>query len=145
MPIACPRLWAHMLDKILILVLGGSIGTLSRYFLAEWGQARWGTFFPYGTLLVNLAGCLIMGCLLGFFESRYGALTEAPYPLRLLCITGFLGALTTFSSYELEALLMFRHGAWERALIYLAGSIMLGLLLMLCGFRGTRFLLSWLH
>ena len=134
-----------MLDKILILIVGGSVGTLSRYFLAEWGQARWGAFFPYGTLLVNLAGCLIMGCLLGFFESRYGALVETPYQLRLLCLTGFLGALTTFSSYELEAFLFIRHGAWERALIYLGGSIVLGLLLMLAGFRGTRLLVNWLH
>src|SRR5688572_25079244 len=111
-----------MLDKIGILVVGGAIGTLSRYYLAEWGQSLWGSQFPYGTLLVNMLGCLLMGCVVGFAESRYQALVEMPYQLRLLLMTGFLGAFTTFSSYELEALLLLRHGAWERALLYLVGS-----------------------
>jgi CrcB protein len=73
--------------------------------------------------------------LLGFFESRYHALTEAPAHLRLLLITGFLGALTTFSSYELEAFLYLRQGVWEKALLYLTGSIVLGLSLILLGFK----------
>lgn len=122
-------------NKLVLLILGGSVGTLCRYFWAEWGQARFGTWLPYGTLLVNLIGCLILGLLLGFFESRYHALSEAPIQLRLLLITGFLGALTTFSSYELEAFLYLRHGAWERALLYLIGSIVLGLGLMALGVR----------
>ncbi|HEY9685615.1 MAG TPA: fluoride efflux transporter CrcB [Coleofasciculaceae cyanobacterium] len=126
------------MDKLMILVLGGSAGTLCRYFLAEWGNARFGMAMPYGTLLVNLTGCLIMGLLLGFFESRYHALTEAPFQLRLLLMTGFLGAFTTFSSYELEALLYLRQGAWERALLYLVGSIVLGLLVMVAGFHAMR-------
>lgn len=132
------------MDKIVLLVVGGSIGTLSRYFLAEWAQARWGTLFPYGTFTVNILGCLIMGCLLGFLELRYGALVEAPYQLRLLLITGFLGALTTFSSYELEALLFLRHGAWEKALLYLGASIVAGLLVMGLGIKAVRLLGAWL-
>jgi CrcB protein len=129
-----------MLNNVVLLILGGSLGTLCRYVLAEWGNARFGLGFPYGTLLVNLTGCLIMGLLLGFLESRYHALTEAPYQLRLLLMTGFLGAFTTFSSYELEALLYLRQGAWERALLYLVGSIVLGLLVMVTGFHATRWL-----
>ena len=132
------------MDKIVILVLGGSIGTLARYFLSEWGQARWGITFPYGTLTVNLLGCLMMGCLLGWMEFRYGALVEAPYQLRLLLMTGFLGALTTFSSYELEALLFLREGAWEKALLYLGISIIAGLLLMVIGLKAFRVLANFL-
>lgn len=128
------------MDKVLILILGGSIGTLGRYFLAEWGQTRLGSFFPYGTLLVNLLGCLIIGLLLGVFEKRFHALVEVPLQLRLLLITGFLGAFTTFSSYELEAFLFLRQGQWERALLYLTGSICLGLLLILTGSRLGRIL-----
>lgn len=131
-----------MLNKLIILILGGSVGTLCRYFLAEWGQSCWGTHFPYGTLIVNLAGCLVMGCLVGFFEGRYHSLAGVPYQLRLLLMTGFLGAFTTFSSYELEAFLFFRQGAWDRALVYLAGSIVLGLLIMLAGMKLTRFLVG---
>ncbi len=128
------------MDKVLILILGGSIGTLSRYFLAEWGQSRFGGFFPYGTLLVNLLGCLIIGLLVGILEKRFHALVEVPLQLRLLLITGFLGAFTTFSSYELEAFLFLRQGQWERALLYLVGSIGLGLLLILTGSRLGRIL-----
>lgn len=128
-----------MLDKIGVLIVGGAIGTLGRYFLAEWGQGVLGTNFPYGTLMVNVLGCLLMGCVVGFAESRYQALAEMPYQVRLLLMSGFLGAFTTFSSYELEALLLIRQGSWERALLYLAGSIALGLLVMVLGIKATRY------
>ncbi len=132
------------MNKLLLLILGGSLGTLCRYFLAEWGQARWGVWLPYGTLLVNVTGCFMLGCLLGFFESRGLAWVDVPLAVRLLLVTGFLGAMTTFSSYELEALLYLRQGLWERALLYLAGSVVLGLLAMLLGVRISRFLGAWL-
>lgn len=125
-------------SKILILILGGSAGTLCRYVLSEWAQGRFGTYFPYGTLMANLIGCLILGCLLGFFEARYQALTLAPPHLRLLLVTGFLGALTTFSSYELEALLFLRQGLWERALLYLISSVALGLAVLFLSFRAVK-------
>ncbi len=132
---------SQVFSNMFLLILGGSLGTVSRYYLAEWGQARFGTWLPYGTLLVNLGGCLIVGLLLGVLESRFHALAEAPVQLRLLLFSGFLGAFTTFSSYELEALLYFRQGLWERALLYLAGSIVLGLLLMAGGWHLARMLL----
>ena len=76
-----------------------------------------------------------MGLLIGIFENRYHAISAAPLQWRLFCMTGFLGAMTTFSSYELEALLFLRQGAWERALIYLGGSIFLGISLMFLGLK----------
>ncbi len=127
---------------MLLLLLGGGLGTVGRFYLAAWGQARWGTHMPYGTLLVNLVGCSILGVLLAVFESRFGSLDAAPYSLRVLLISGFLGGLTTFSSYELETLLLLRHGAWERALLYAVGSVVLGLLLMLGSFRLGRLLMA---
>ncbi len=126
------------MNKVLLLILGGSLGTLCRYYVADWGQHRWGVFFPYGTLLVNLLGCLLIGLLLGGFERRFEALAAVPVELRLMLMTGFLGAFTTFSSYELEAFVLLRQGAWERALIYILGSIVLGLLLVLLGARLGR-------
>jgi CrcB protein len=123
------------MNKIFLLIIGGSAGTLCRYYGATWGQALFGSRLPYGTLLVNLVGCLLIGFLLGFWENRFHAMTEAPSQLRLLFITGFLGAFTTFSSYELEAFLYFRQGAWEKALLYLAASIILGLGAILLGMK----------
>ena len=133
-----------MIPKLLILVDGGSVGTLCRYFVAEWGQERFGTWLPYGTLLVNILGCLIMGLVLGWFETRHHALTEMPYVFRLLLMSGFLGAFTTFSSYQLEALLFLRQGAWERALLYLVGSVILGLLLMSAGVQLGCWMARWM-
>ena len=130
-----------MLNKMLLLLLGGGLGTIGRFYLAAWGQERWGTHLPYGTLLVNLTGCCMLGGLLAVFESRFGSLDAAPYALRLLLISGFLGGLTTFSSYELETLLLLRHGSWERALLYAVGSVALGLFLMLGSFRLSRLVL----
>jgi CrcB protein len=123
------------MNKIFLLIIGGSVGTLCRYYGAAWGQAVFGNWLPYGTLLVNLVGCLLIGFLLGFWESRFHAMTEAPIQLRLLLITGFLGAFTTFSSYELESFLYLRQGAWERALLYLSASILLGLGAILLGVK----------
>lgn len=133
---------ADTLNKLLLLLLGGGIGTVCRYFVAEWGQARWGIHMPYGTFLVNMTGCLVIGILLGVFEVRFGSLSEAPLPLRILLISGFVGGFTTFSSYELETMTLFRQGAWERALLYAVGSLVLGLLILLVGFKVTRLLLA---
>ncbi len=126
------------MNKAVLLILGGSLGTLCRYYLADWGQSRWGIAFPFGTLLVNLLGCFLIGLLLGGFERRFEVLAAVPVELRLLLMTGFLGAFTTFSSYELEAFVMLRQGAWERTLIYTVGSLLLGLLLVLLGVRLGR-------
>ena len=120
------------------LIVGGGVGTLCRYGLNEWASGRFGPAWPFGTIGANGIGCLIIGLLLGFFESRFGTFAEAPLHWRLLLITGFLGALTTFSSYELEAFLFMRDGLWQKALVYLLGSIAIGLLLLWMGVQLGR-------
>lgn len=124
--------------NLLWLLLGGGMGTMCRYFINEWALPRLGSHLPYGTLGANLLGCLLIGLLLGVFESRFGSLTGAPTALRLLLITGFLGGLTTFSTYELEAFLYLRDGLWGRALAYLTLSIVLGLAVLWAGFQAGR-------
>ena len=131
-----------MWNKLFLLIVGGGTGTICRYWLADWAQARWGAWMPYGTFLVNMLGCLIMGILLAVLESRFGSLSASPAPLRLLLISGFLGGLTTFSSYELETWLLLREGAWERALLYALGSLGLGLMILLGVFKLSRLLLG---
>jgi len=84
--------------KWLLVMLGGSLGAASRYGVGLLTAKFWGTNFPWGTLLVNLVGCFIIGLLFALAD-RSRLLTP---DVRLLLITGYLGALTTFSSFTLE-------------------------------------------
>lgn len=84
--------------KVSIVMLGGSLGAVSRYGIGLLAAKTWGTQFPWGTLLVNLIGCFLVGLIFALAD-RARLLTPG---LRLLLITGFLGALTTFSSFSLE-------------------------------------------
>ncbi len=84
--------------KWLLVMLGGSLGAASRYGIGLLTARLWGTNFPYGTMVVNLAGCFVIGLLFALAD-RSRLLTP---DIRLLLITGYLGALTTFSSFTLE-------------------------------------------
>lgn len=95
-----------VLGKILLVMVGGSLGALSRYgtslFAAQW----FGTRFPWGTLLVNLVGCLLIGVSFALAERTNFMGPSA----RLFFMTGFLGALTTFSTFALETVNALRGG-----------------------------------
>lgn len=86
--------------EILIVALGGGIGAVSRYLTSNWAIARLGTDFPYGTLIVNIVGCFIIGLFMALAVDR---LNISPY-WRLFVTVGFLGGLTTFSSFSYETL-----------------------------------------
>ena len=86
--------------KWLLVMVGGSLGAASRYGIGLLTARLWGTHFPYGTLVVNLVGCFIIGLLFALAD-RSRLLTP---DVRLLLITGYLGALTTFSSFSLETI-----------------------------------------
>lgn len=98
-------------SNLLYVVCGGALGAVSRYVVSV-AAARWaGASFAWGTLFVNLAGCLLVGY--GFTMGvQRGALTPQA---RLLLITGFLGALTTFSTYSVEALQYLVDGRYRLA------------------------------
>ena len=84
--------------KWLLVMVGGSLGAASRYGIGLLSARLWGTSFPYGTMVVNLAGCFLIGLLFALAD-RSRLLTP---DVRLLLITGYLGALTTFSTFSLE-------------------------------------------
>lgn len=84
--------------KWLLVMVGGSLGAASRYGVGLLTARLWGTGFPWGTMVVNLTGCFIIGLLFALAD-RSRLLTP---DVRLLLITGYLGALTTFSSFSLE-------------------------------------------
>ena len=84
--------------KIFLIILGGSAGAVCRYAVNLLAAKFWGSDFPWGTLIVNLSGCFLIGLVFGLAERA-----EWVTPLfRLFFVTGFLGALTTFSSFGIE-------------------------------------------
>jgi CrcB protein len=116
------------LGPLLWISLGAVLGANARY-LVNRGAAHWlGTGFPYGTLLVNVAGCLAIGFVGTLVTAR---LVDRPEVVRQLVIVGFLGSLTTFSSFAWETTGLFNDGAWVRAGL----NIVLGVVAGLVGVR----------
>ena len=98
--------------KLALIGIAGLIGTLARYFLSGWADQRFGGLFPIGTVIVNLAGCLLIGFLFQATEEKY--LVDPV--IRSAILGGFLGGFTTFSAYGLQTFSMLRDG-----LVFLAG------------------------
>ena len=94
------------MQELLAVALGGSIGAVSRYLVTNYIFIRWHCHWPWATFIVNAAGCLAMGFLMVLITEK-GLLT--PYWRLLLCV-GFLGGLTTFSSFSYESLTLLSEG-----------------------------------
>ena len=107
--------------RYLIVGLGGFVGANSRYILGQWVATKWGTAFPYGTFIINVTGCFILG-LFATLTLRFVWNDN----WRLLVAIGFVGAYTTFSTFEYETLQLFANGSWKQALINTVGSVVLG-------------------
>jgi CrcB protein len=117
--------------KIFLIALFGAIGTLARYGLQGVVQIRTGGAFPYGTLLVNLSGCFLLGLIGQVTMNRI--LISAD--MRMAIAVGFFGGFTTFSSFAWETAKMLEDGEWLRASTYIATSVIAGLLLSVAGIR----------
>lgn len=115
--------------KFLNLVIGGAIGTVSRYFLAGFVYRIFGAGFPFGTLAVNLSGCLLIGFLAGIAEKRLilGA------DVRTFLMIGFCGAFTTFSTLIFETDSLIKDGEIMRASMNILLSVVFGFLLFRFG------------
>ena len=111
------------MQQWLVLVAGGICGTLARYLLSG-SVYRWlGTGFPYGTLVVNTLGCLVIGCIAALSDQKFLLKPET----RLFWMTGLLGALTTFSTLIYESWRLIQDGELALAGVNLFGSLALGL------------------
>ena len=123
--------------KFLAIAVGGATGALLRYAVSGLAYTLFGETFPWGTLSVNLLGCLLIGFLWQTFE------TAALAPnARALIFVGGLGAFTTFSTYGLESLSLLRGGQLRLGLLNILGSNVLGLLAVFLGFVLARLLFS---
>ena len=117
--------------KIFLIALFGALGTLARYGLQGVVQVRMGSTFPYGTLLINLTGCFLLGLIGQFTLNR---IVISP-DWRVAIAVGFFGGYTTFSSFGWETAKMLEDGEWLRASTYVGASVVFGLLLSIAGIR----------
>jgi CrcB protein len=107
----------------LLIAAGGALGSIARYWVGSSIAGRMGIKFPYGTLIVNLTACVIIG----FSMTYLGRRAEISPAWRFLIPVGFIGAYSTFSTYEWETLTSLRAGAFAIAALYAVGSLILGL------------------
>jgi CrcB protein len=117
------------LQKYLFIALGGALGSIARYWVGSAVSGRVGIKFPYGTLLVNVTACVIIGFTLTYLGKR----ADLNPAWRFLIPIGFIGAYSTFSTYEWETLSTLRSGAYFLAALYAVGSLILGLAATWCG------------
>lgn len=124
------------MEKYLWISLGAILGANARFIIGNWAAERWGTSFPFGTLIINLSGSLLLGIFLAFATER--ALVDPRY--RQLIAVGFLGAYTTFSTYTYESVTLMLGGSWVAGLLNLLGSAVLGTLAVGVGIMIGRML-----
>ena len=117
------------MDRILIIAIGGALGAVARHLLSSLITTRWTTVFPLGTWIINVSGSLLIGIFLTLAGERG---TFHPH-WRLLIAVGFLGAYTTFSTFEYETLRLIGHGQILTALWYVALSLVSGLIAVWIG------------
>ena len=111
------------MQKYLAIAFGGALGSMARYWVGATVAGRLGTRFPYGTLIVNLTACVILGFTLSFLGRRADLNPE----WRFLLAVGFIGAYSTFSTFEWETFSTLRSGAIFMAVLYGVSSLVLGL------------------
>jgi fluoride exporter len=114
----------------LLVALGGALGALARYAVATAVVKRMGTAFPYGTLLINISGCAIIGFFLAAVAGRWSGISPG---WSYLVPIGFVGAYTTFSTYEYEMARLMEQGAWSRLAWYFVLSNAVGFVAVLAG------------
>lgn len=111
------------MQKYLYIALGGGLGSIARYWVGSTVAGRLGARFPYGTFVINITACV----LLGFAMTYLGKRTGLNPSWRFFVPIGFIGAYSTFSTYEWETFSTLRSGAFFMASVYAVSSLILGL------------------
>lgn len=120
-----------ILNKFVLIMVGGAIGSLLRYLAQGWGQAMTKGTFPIGTMAVNVLGCFVIGALNMVFTERIPIRME----YRIGLTVGLLGGFTTFASFGWETFALANEGQGLRAMMNLLLSVSLGFLAVWAGYR----------
>ncbi|KGE00632.1 MULTISPECIES: fluoride efflux transporter CrcB [Rhizobium/Agrobacterium group] len=111
------------MNNILLVALGGAIGSVCRYLVGIWALRQFGPAFPWGTLTVNVVGSFAIGFMAELIMRRFDMSTD----LRLFIITGILGGFTTFSAFSLDVISLLERGATVAGAAYLVASVAISL------------------
>ena len=122
------------MQNLLAVGLGGFLGAIARYTVGGFVDSRFNTRFPWGTLTVNLLGCLLIGAILGWVSTREASSRTT----ELFLVTGILGSLTTFSTFGHDTVELLRQGALGPAAGNVALNVMVGLTAVALGLATTR-------
>ena len=126
------------LTACLLVGFGGFWGAITRYLVARLSAQVLGVTFPYGTFIINLSGSFLLGVAATLVSERFFPATDQA---RLVFAIGFLGAYTTFSTFEFETHALFEDGSWLLGLTNIFGSLFLGLIAIRLGILVAK---SWL-
>ena len=121
-------------SQILAVAIGGALGALSRYWVVAVVSRLLERSFPYGTLVVNIAGSFFIGICYVLIVERLNVATE----WQAVIMVGFIGAFTTFSTFSLEALVLIQEGRVPVALVYIFSSVIVCILAVAAGMWLTR-------
>ncbi len=119
----------------LYIIIGSGVGGVARFTLSRYVMSSSASFFPLGTLCVNLCGSFLIGFLSGIFE-----LAEIPSNMRLLIMVGFLGGFTTFSTFSLETFNLLRNGEFRITMINILLNNLGAIALVIAGYFLSKFI-----
>jgi CrcB protein len=123
-----------MINNILLVGLGGGLGSISRYLLQRWFAETYSHSFPWGTFAVNIIGCLLIGIIWGITFKSF----DSNEHWKLFLMTGLCGGFTTFSAFTLEGIGLMREQKMGLFFSYAASSVILGLLATFAGMKLIR-------
>jgi len=115
--------------QALCIAIAGAIGTLCRWGIGRLAVRLFGPSFPYGTLIVNILGCFLIGLVM---HLSLASVRFSPV-LKLTLTVGFLGALTTFSAFSYETIVLIEKSGWTAAVMNISMNLLFGMLATLCG------------
>lgn len=123
-----------MIKNLLLIGLGGGLGSIARYLCQRWFMLHYPHSFPWGTFAVNVTGCFLIGLFWGLAFKSF-AENES---WKLLLMTGLCGGFTTFSAFTLEGIGLIKEQKQGLFILYIAGSVIAGLLATYAGMKIIR-------